>query len=104
MYALNEREEKVIGRFVDNQSKYEDAEMWLKWKDGSQVVAKYRMYLEDVNDCEPEDEKYEEFWSFVFEVTDVKGTPPVHITHHNLFIVSYHNFPDEIVVDGKKIN
>ena len=102
MYALNDNEEKIIGTFGKNQCKFDDTKMTLKWKDGSEIIAIYRNYLED--DMELDDGTDEELWSFLFEVIDVNGTPPVYITEHNLFIVNYHNFPDEIIADGKKIN
>lgn len=104
MLFLNEKEEKIIGVFINNTDKYENERMVLKWKDGSFVVATFDTYIEDEDDCDIEDENYEEFWSFVFKVHRIEGEPPVFITQHDYFLVNYRNFPDEIIAKGKKIN
>lgn len=104
MLFLNKNEEKIIKTFMLNQADLEDAVMVLKWADGSRVVAKYDYILEDENEYEIEDENYEEFWSFAFKALRVSGTPPICITQHNYFLISYRNFPDEIIADGQKVN
>lgn len=83
---------------------YDKKTMLLTWSDGSKVIALFDTCFEDDNEYEMDDEKYEEFISFVFTVLSIEGNPPVYITEDSGFIVNYHNFPDEIIVDGKKIN
>ena len=104
MLFLNNKEEKIIKTFMLNQGDFEDEIMVLKWLDGSEVIARYSYILEDENDYEMEDKNYEEFWSFAFEVLKITGNPPIDITKHNYFLISYHNFPDEIIAKGQKIN
>ena len=104
MYYWNEKEEKIIGKFISNTSECECKEMILKWQDGSQVTAVFDSYIEDENDCEMDDENYEEFWSFVFKALNITGNPPIYITEDEYFLVNYHNFPDEIIADNKILN
>ena len=103
MYYLNDKEEKIIGRFISNAGEYEYKEITLKWEDGNQATATFDSYIEDENDYEMDDENYEEFWSFVFKALSIKGEPPIYITEDDYFIINYHNFPDEIIVGNKKI-
>ena len=35
MYFWNDREEKIIGTFINNIDNYEDQELILRWEDGS---------------------------------------------------------------------
>ena len=35
---------------------------------------------------------------------ELTGKPPVEITEADFFIINYHNFPTEIICNGKKIN
>lgn len=104
MVYLNDKEEKIIGLFMDIADDLEGKSLVLKWKDGSQMKAIYDSYMEDEMDCELEDDNYEEFWSFVFEAVSVSGNPPVFITEDNFFCINYQNFPDEILVGNKKVN
>ena len=104
MLYLNQREEKIIGNFMLNGDMYSNSVMLLKWDDGSTAVAKYCFLVDDENDCDMSDANYEEFWSFVFEAIQLHGHPPICVTKHNLFEINYHNFPDKIIADGKKIN
>lgn len=101
---LNKREAEIIGTFMDVEDDFEGKKLILKWNNGSQVTAVYDTYIEDEADCEIEDGNYEEFWSFVFKAIDLIGEPPVYITEDEYFCVNYHNFPDEIIADSKKIN
>lgn len=101
---LNNKEEKIIGSFMTIADEVEGETVILKWEDGSEVKGIYDSYIEDENDLELDDEKYEEFWSFVFEVVEVSGEPPVYITEDDYFCVNYHNFPEKIMVNGKDIN
>ena len=101
---LNNKEEKIIGKFMDVVDDFEGKLMILKWKDGDQVLGIYDSYMEDELDCEMDDECYEEFWSFVFKAVDLVGEPPIYITEDEFFCVDYRNFPDEIIVDNQRIN
>ena len=101
---LSEKEREIIRVFMTNLDMYIKEEMKLVWKDGSMVVARFDTCFDDDNDLEMDDPKYEEYVSFVFEVISVMGNPPVYITEDEYFCVSYHNFPDEIIADNKKIN
>ena len=104
MIYLNENEEKIIGKFIEVEDKYENNALSLVWKNGDRVEAKYDSFIEDENDCELEDENYEEFWSFIFKKIEIEGNPPIEVTEDGYFLINYHNFPQEILVDGKKIN
>ena len=104
MIYLNENEEKVIGKFLETENKYENKELVLVWSDGSQAVAKYDSFIEDESDCELEDENYEEFTSFIFIMINMTGNPPVEVSKDGFFLISYHNFPKEILLNEEKIN
>ncbi len=104
MMYLNDKEEKIIGKCVEVIEDYCHKEMLLRWEDGMMAYGTYERYIEDENDADLDSDEYEEFWSFVFKATKVIGNPPIYVTEHNYFLVSYHNFPDEILVNGKRIN
>lgn len=104
MIYLNENEEKIIGKFMDNEDNYTQKILTLIWSDGSKATARYDTFIEDESDSELDDEGYEEFWSFVFEKIEASGEPPIEVTEDNCFTISYHNFPTDIVLDGKKVN
>lgn len=101
---LNNYEKDIIIGFMQNLDKYENETMLLIWNDGSQIEAIFDTCFEDDNDFNENDERYEEFMSFAFTKTSIKGKPPVYITADNGFLLSYHNFPDIILVGNKKIN
>lgn len=101
---LNNKEEKIIGTFMNVADELEGKLITLNWKDGSQAQGIYDSYMEDELDCDMDDESYEEFWSFVFKAVDIIGEPPIYITEDEYFCIDYRNFPDEILVDNKKIN
>ena len=103
MFYLNNNEEKIIGKFVSYPRKYDDF-LTLKWEGKGEITARFDSFMEDENEYEIDDEGYEEFWSLLFDAYQVKGKPPVNIAGNNDFLINYHNFPDEILVDGKKIN
>ena len=73
--------------------------MTLVWNEG-QIQAKFDTCFDDFNEENEEDE----FTSFVLEKLAIKGNPPVEITGANLFIINYHNFPTEIILNSEKIN
>ena len=101
---LNDREEKIIGSFMDVADELEGKLLILKWEDGSQAHGIYDSYVEDESDFDMDEESYEEFWSFVFKAIDIVGEPPIYITEDEYFCIDYHNFPNEIFVDNTKIN
>lgn len=101
---LNDKEERIIGAFMNVADKLEGKLIILNWKDGSQAQGIYDSYIEDELDCDIDDEDYEEFWSFVFKAVDIEGEPPIYITEDEYFCIDYHNFPDEIIVDNNKIS
>ena len=101
---LNENEEAIIGAFLSNADDYCFEDMELIWKDGSKIIATYASSFEDSNDKKKGEEGYEEYTTFVFDAVEVFGEPPVFITEQDGFCLNYHNFPDEIMIDGKKIN
>lgn len=101
---LNENEEAVIGTFLSSADEYYDEEMELYWEDGSKITASFVSYYEDSNDKKKGEEGYEEYTTFVFDVIDVVGEPPVFISEQDGFCMNYHNFPSEITLDGKRIN
>ena len=68
---LNDKEEKIIGQFVNVADDLEGQLLILNWKDGSQAHGIYDSYIEDELDCDMDDESYEEFWSFVFKAVDI---------------------------------
>lgn len=104
MIYLNENEKKHIEKFIMIADDYKCKEMILKWDDGNKIVAIYKDFIEDENDYDIENANYEEFWSFVFEFVSKVGNPDIYITSDNYFLINYHNFPKEILVDGVKIN
>lgn len=101
---LNNYESKVVGTFAENLDQYGDEIMELIWNDSSKIKAKFDTCFEDDNDLEMDEEGYEEFTSFAFTAISVSGELPVSITEDNGFLIDYHNFPDEILVNDKKIN
>ncbi len=104
MYFWNDKEEKIIGTFINNIDSYDGQELVLKWEDGSEVCAIFDSYIEDETDYDMDEDGYEEFWSFVFKGVSILGKPPISITEDDYFMVNYLNFPKEILIDDKKIN
>lgn len=101
---FSEKEEKTIKVFYNNISEYEEKIMILRWNKGGQVMATFDTCFENDNEHEMGVFEYEEYTSFVFRVIQVLGNPPIYITEDEYFCIDYRNFPDEIIVDGKKIN
>lgn len=104
MYFLNEKEEKVIGKFLNSINSIQGKELNLIWDNGSQVHALYDSYIEDEADFEIDEDGYEEFWSFVFKVIKADNNAPIEITEDNYFLINYRNFPEEIIANGEKVN
>jgi len=101
---FTEREREIIRTFYVNLDLYDRETMTLKWSNGSVIIAKFDTCFDDDNELEPGEDGYEDFNSFVFEVINVFGNPPVYISKDKLCLINYKNFPDEILVGNKKIN
>ncbi len=101
---LNDKEKIIIEEFYTNIEQYEKEVMLLSWSDGSYVVSSFDTCFEDDNDCDMDDKNYEEYTTFVFKCISLSGNPPICVTEDNYFCVNYHNFPDKIISNGKKIN
>ncbi len=99
---LNDKEEALIDVFMGNLDEYERLPMILKWKRGGQALVRLDTCFEDEDDDEQAPD-FEEYVSFIFEALSIDGNPPIDI-YDNYFIVNYRNFPNEILVDGRKIN
>lgn len=104
MLYLNKNEEKIINKFIEVEDKYAHKPLTLIWSDGSKTTAEYDSFIEDESDFELDDKAYEEFQSFVFEIIEVFGEPPIEISDDGYFLVNYHNFSAEILANGEKIN
>ena len=97
---FSKTEQSIIETFYKNLSKIsKDDILTLVWNEG-QIQAKFDTCFDDFNEENEEDE----FTSFVLEKLAIKGNPPVEITGANLFIINYHNFPTEIILNSEKIN
>lgn len=101
---LNDKEKSIISSFLNNLDKYENEEMTLLWYNSSKVIALFDTCFEDENDYDENSSEYEEFISFSFTLISEVGDAPICVTEDNGFLISYHNFPDEILVGNKKIN
>ena len=101
---LNDKEEAIIGKFLSHADDYDYEDMELTWSNGSKIVATYVSNFEDSNDKIKGTEGYEEYTTFVFDVIEVIGEPPVLISEQDGFCINYHNFPEEIVKDEEKLN
>lgn len=97
---FSKTEQSIIETFYKNLSKIsKDDILTLVWNEG-QIQAKFDTCFDDFN----EKNEGDEFTSFVLEKLEIKGNPPVEITGVNLFIINYHNFPTEIILNSEKIN
>ena len=101
---LNNNEEKIISVFMKNLDGYDKKEMKLIWNNIGTISARFDTCFEDDNECDDDISAYEEFVTFVFELINTSGNPPVFVTEDNFFCINYHNFPDIISVDDKIIN
>lgn len=95
---FNNIEEKTISTFMGNLTHINDEILTLKWESGSAKV-QFDTCFEDIDD-----KTDEEFHSFVFIVCSKTGNPPLNVTDENYCIINYKNFPDEILMNGEKIN
>ena len=103
MIYLNPNEQPIIEKLVQICEPYRGQIFTLKWQTGS-YTAKFLCMIEDLTDeLDDDDPAFEEYWSFWFEVLEVHGHPPVEPFHGSL-LVNYHNFPEEILHAGVKVN
>lgn len=93
MFSENEKE--IIGNFYSNLNEYVGRKVKLSWNSGF-IIAEYDTCFDDFAD----DNESDEFTSFVFKVLSKNGIVPVEISEDNYCIVNYHNFPNEIIIDG----
>lgn len=97
---FSKSEQSIIETFYKNLlSITEEDILTLVWNEGK-ILAKFNTCFDDFNEENEEDE----FTSFVLKSLESIGKPPVEITESDFFIINYHNFPSEIICNGKKIN
>ncbi len=101
---FSEQEKEIVRTFYKNIDEYEKNTMTLKWNNNSQAIATFDTCFENDNELAMDNTEYEEYVSFVFNLIEISGNPPIYITEDKCFCIDYHNFPDEILVDGKRIN
>ena len=97
---FSKNEQLIIETFYKKLSSLtgEDV-LTLIWDEG-QIKAKFDTCFDDFNEKNDEDE----FTSFVLKKIELIGTPPVVIAETGLFIINYHNFPKDIILNNEKIN
>lgn len=97
-FTLNEK--SIIEKFYKSLSEIgENDTLDLVWETGT-INAIFDTCFDDFD----ENNENDEFTSFVFKGKKLEGKIPVDIGEDYLFIVNYHNFPKEILFNGKKIN
>lgn len=94
---FSEQEELIISKFCTNLETIENSTIMLIWEEG-RVEALFDTCFEDMDD-----DTEEEYHSFVFVAKQIEGKPPVEISEDNLFLVSYKNFPEKIMLENKNI-
>lgn len=83
---LNDKEEKIISKFMKNLDMYESEVMTLVWNDGSTIKALFDTCFEDENEFEENKAEYEEFISFSFTLISRVGNAPICVTEDNGFL------------------
>ena len=101
---LNGKEDMYITAFMNNLKNYAKEGMTLKWDNDNYISATFDVYFEDENEIDEDNDGYEEYISFSFKAVEIVGNPPIELTEDNYFLINYHNFPSEILVNGVKIN
>ncbi len=101
---FSKKEKEIIRTFYRHLDTCDMHTMYLTWNRVGAVTAVFDTCFENDNALDMDDKDYEEFISFIFKAIKVSGTPPIHVSEDGYFLLNYHNFPDEIFVDGKKIN
>ena len=103
MLYLNDKEEKVIGTFMEIESDFANKTLRLIWNDDIEIVAKYDSFIEDENEEDFDSEGYEEYWSFVFLSTVPSTKAPIDLSDDGYFTVNYLNFPETILCGDRVI-
>ena len=97
---FSKSEQSIIDTFYKNLSGLTEEDiLTLVWEEG-QIQALFDTCFDDFNEENEEDE----FTSFLLKKLKATGKTPVEITEADFFIINYHNFPTEIICNGKKIN
>lgn len=103
MLYLNDKEEKVIGSFMEIESNFANKILRLIWSDGIEVVAKYDSFIEDENENDFDSKEFEEYWSFVFIGIDTPKRAPIDISGDGFFTINYQNFPEKILCEDEVV-
>lgn len=97
---FSKKEQIIIEKFYKEvKSLTENDALLLIWEN-SKVEATFDTCFDDFD----ENNESDEFTSFVFKKKEITGTPPIEISEDNFFIINYHNFPEDIVLNNVKIN
>ena len=97
---FSKNEKIIIEALYKNLSSIAEEDILTLVWDKGQIKAKFDTCFDDID----EENEVDEFTSFVFKKIELTGTPPVEITEADFFIINYHNFPKEIICNGKLIN
>lgn len=98
--SFSKCEQPIIEVFYKNLQKIKRNDiLTLMWKKGI-VMAIFDTCFDDFN----EDNETEEYTSFVFKMIKSEGNPPIEVSETKYFVVNYHNFPENILLNGEKIN
>lgn len=96
---FSELESKLMGEFQGELDAHPKSLIKMKLQDGTELIASFDTCYESDNDLEMDDEGYEEFYSYVFEiikVLSVKEEDSDKYRTHSLFEVNYHTLPIEM--------
>lgn len=97
---FGKNEKSIIEKFYKSLSEIGGNDILeLLWETGK-ITAVFDTCFDDFD----ENNEKDEFTSFVFKSKNMEGVIPVDIGENDLFIVNYHNFPKQILLNGKEIN
>lgn len=98
-------EEKIVAPFYRyvhlNRTNINDIYL-IKWRGGTQILARYDTCYESDNNLELDDPNYEDFIEIVINVesliafNETDGLEKNWLQKGHLIGINYHNFPDEI--------
>lgn len=101
--TLNPSEGTIISNFAKVCYAHRFEEMTLYYSDEDFIFAKFEYEMEDENDYDENDPRYEEFYSYVFTVIEIHGNPPVK-PYDDTITINYHNFPKKIICGENILN